>query len=130
VQETLRRLEFVAEVKLRKDRDFEELEERKGFEITSQNQAQEERRQSIGPRVFEESNRWLKFSEGESPKFHGPLDPVDKRMIKVECLTTLTSSGGRIAIRSESMRVIDLCLNFVISEFRGVEKVVTRKKES
>jgi hypothetical protein len=35
--------------------------------------------QVIWPGVFENLNGWLSFSEGETPIFRGPLDPVDQR---------------------------------------------------
>jgi hypothetical protein len=120
-------LEFAARIKLRRDRVLESSKEGRGSKSPHRNQAQEEERQVIWPGVFENLNGQLSFSEGETPIFHGPLDPVDQWEVKAECLSTLTSSGGLAAIRSESTRVIDLgALNFDISEVGSVEEAVFR----
>jgi hypothetical protein len=79
MQESLRILEFAARIKLRRDRDLESSKEGRGSKSPRRNQAQEERRQVIWPGVFENLNGRLKFSEGETPIFHGPLDLVDQR---------------------------------------------------
>jgi hypothetical protein len=68
------------------------------------------------PSIWQESlrslNGRLKFSEGESPKFRGPLDLADQWKVKAECLSTLISSGGVVAVGSGSTRVVDLVLEF------------------
>jgi hypothetical protein len=83
------------------------------------------------PSIWQESlrslNGRLKFSEGESPKFRGPLDLADQWKVKAECLSTLISSGGVVAVGSGSTRVVDLVLEFRHFRIRGVEKVVTRE---
>jgi hypothetical protein len=43
--------------------------------------------------------------------------------VKDECLSTLISSGGVVAVGFGSMRAIDLALEFHYFKIRGVEKV-------
>jgi len=48
---------------------------------------------------------------------------------KVECLSTLISSGGVVAIGFLLTRAIDLMFEFHRFRILGVEKVVTRSQE-
>jgi hypothetical protein len=70
----------------------------------------------------------LNFSEGETPIFVDRWIQWINGEVKVECLSTLASSGEVEAVRSESMRVVGLgTLNFDISEVESVEEVIFRE---
>jgi hypothetical protein len=71
-------LEFAARTKLRKGRGFEEFEGRRGLKSPHRNQAQKDTPSYLA-RGIENSNGWLKFSEGELLILHGLLDPADQQ---------------------------------------------------
>jgi hypothetical protein len=70
-------LEFAARTNLKRDRYFGAFEGKMSLELPHKNQAQKETSSYLA-RSVKSPNGQLKFSEGELPIFHRPLDPVDQ----------------------------------------------------
>jgi hypothetical protein len=89
VQEILRSLEFVEEVKLRKDRDLEGVEGRTRSEVTLQKPNSEGKRcQVIWPEVFEKSEWIVEVLKGRVVKVPWAIRSCrSARKIKDECIS-------------------------------------------